>query len=52
MKLTGVLTAAFLAFMPATAFAMCSDGHQQASSCMDGYTWDDETRACVEIVQS
>ena len=52
MKIAKLLTAAFLAFMPATAFAMCSDGHEQASSCAQGYSWDDETKACVEIVNS
>ena len=52
MRLTGVLTAAFLAFTPLAAFAACVDSHERASSCMDGYTWDDETKACVEIVNS
>ena len=48
-----ILTAAFLAFMPVTAFAACQ-GHDydQASSCVDGYTWDDTTKACVKIVNS
>ena len=52
MRLTRVLTAAFLVFTPVAGFAMCSDGHEQASSCANGYTWDDEAKACVEIVQS
>ena len=49
---TKLLTAAFLAFMPVAAFACPGHDHTQASSCMTGYTWDDESKACVEIVQS
>ena len=49
---TKVLTAAFLAFMPVAAFACPGHDHEQASSCMSGYTWDSETQACVEVVSS
>ncbi len=49
---TKVLTAAFLAFMPVAAFACPGKSYEQASSCMDGYTWDEEAHACVEIVSS
>lgn len=52
MKLTKLLTAAFLSLMPVAAFACPGHSYDQASSCMDGYSWDDETRACVQIVQS
>ena len=52
MKAMTFLTAAFFSFMPVTAFASCSDGHEQASSCMDGFTWDDDTASCVEVVSS
>lgn len=49
---TKLLTAAFLALMPVAALACPGHGHEQASSCMSGYTWDDETKACVEVVSS
>ena len=52
MKLTKLLTAAFLSLMPVASFACEGKGYEQASSCMDGYNWDDETRTCVQIVQS
>ena len=47
-----VLTAAFLAFAPVAALACPGHDHEQASSCMTGYTCDDDARACVQIVQS
>lgn len=50
--MTKLLTAAFLSLMPVAAFACPGHDHEQASSCMNGYTWDDETGACVQIVQS
>ena len=52
MKIVRILTAAFMTFMPVAAFACPGHDIEQASSCMDGYTWDDQTLACVEIVQS
>lgn len=52
MKMTKFLTAAFLSLTPVAAFACPGHDYEQASSCMDGYTWDDEARACVQIVQS
>ena len=52
MKLTKLLAAAFLSLMPVAGFACPGHDYEQASSCMDGYAWDDETNACVQIVQS
>lgn len=52
MIATKLLTAAFFAFAPLAALACPGHGREQASSCMDGYSWDDETASCVEVVSS
>lgn len=52
MKALKLLTAAFFALAPATAFAMCSGHGETANLCETGFTWDEEKRACVEIVSS
>jgi hypothetical protein len=50
MNAIKLLAAAFFALMPATGFAMCSDGHESANLCETGFIWDTESQACVEIV--
>ncbi|WP_292021342.1 hypothetical protein [Maritimibacter sp. UBA3975] len=50
MKAKTFLAAACMTLLPMGAFAMCSGHAETASSCMDGYTWDAETSACVEVV--
>lgn len=49
MKPFAILAAAFIALAPAAAFAMgCNK--ETANVCQDGFTWDHETQACVEVV--
>ena len=52
MKVMQLIAAAFFATMPVAALACPGHDHKQASSCMDGYTWDEDTSACVEVVSS
>ncbi|MFY0680269.1 MAG: hypothetical protein JXR13_06820 [Thalassovita sp.] len=46
------LIACVLILMPIASFAMCSEGHQQAMSCIDGMVWDAETQSCIKQVSS
>ncbi len=49
MKPFALISAAFLAFAPAAALAReCNK--EMANVCQDGYVWDHEAGACVEIV--
>lgn len=51
MKPFAILAAAFIALAPVAAFArQCNK--ETANVCEDGFTWDSETQACVEIVSS
>lgn len=52
MKAKTFLAAVCMTLLPVAGFAMCSSQHETASSCKDGYTWDSETSACVEVVSS
>jgi hypothetical protein len=52
MTATKLLTAAFFALMPAASMAMCSGHDETANACAAGYSWDDETKSCVEAVSS
>lgn len=45
-----LITAAFFAMMPTLGFAMCTGHDETANVCQSGYTWDETTQACVEIV--
>lgn len=51
MKATKLIAVAFFATMPVAVLA-CPAHDKQASSCMEGYSWDEETNACVEVVSS
>jgi hypothetical protein len=50
MKALKLLTAAFFAIAPASAFAACSGHGETANLCETGYSWDEQKQACVEIV--
>lgn len=44
--------AGILAIAPGLAMAGCNFKHQQAQSCADGATWDNEAQTCVPVVSS
>ena len=50
MKAKTFFAAVCMSLLPMGAFAMCAGHEETASSCMDGYTLDAETGACVEVV--
>lgn len=51
MKARTMFAAACMALLPVTGFAMCA-GHLEevAASCKDGFTWDQATSTCIEVV--
>lgn len=48
MKLFSILAATFIALAPAAVAAGCNK--ETANACQEGFTWDHEAQACVEIV--
>lgn len=44
--------AGILAIAPGLAMAGCNYTKQQAQSCADGATWDNDSRTCVPIASS
>lgn len=48
MFLKTLLATLVLSIAPSLALAQCSGhGTEQASSCVSGYVWDNDARACV-----
>jgi len=49
-----VLAALVLAFLPAAAFAACSQDQQRhsTSQCGEGQTWDATSQSCIDAASS